>query len=44
MFENAVPRVIFGCVREEITGDWRKLQNEEFYEPNVYWTAHNCNT
>ena len=28
MFENRVPR-IFGPKRDEVTGEWRKLQNEE---------------
>ena len=29
MFENRVLRGIFGLRRDEITGEWRKLQNEE---------------
>jgi hypothetical protein len=29
MFENTVPRRIFGPKRDEVTGDWRKLHNEE---------------
>jgi len=28
-FENRVLRRIFGPKREEITGEWRKLHNEE---------------
>jgi len=28
VFENRVPR-IFGPKRDEVTGEWRKLQNEE---------------
>jgi hypothetical protein len=39
VFENTVPRDIFGRVREEITGEWRELQNEEIFlfycSPNV---------
>jgi hypothetical protein len=27
--ENRVSRKIFGCPREEVTGGWRKLHNEE---------------
>jgi hypothetical protein len=29
VFENRVPRRIFGPKREEVTGEWRKLHNEE---------------
>ena len=29
MFENRVLRRIFGLKRDEVTGDWRKLHNEE---------------
>ena len=29
VFENKVLRKIFGPTRDEITGDWRKLHNEE---------------
>jgi hypothetical protein len=29
MFENRVLRRIFGLKRDEVTGEWRKLQNEE---------------
>jgi hypothetical protein len=32
VFENRVLRRIFGPKREEVTGDWRKLYNEEFYK------------
>jgi hypothetical protein len=34
MFENRVLRRIFGSKREEVTGDWRKLHNEELH--NLY--------
>jgi hypothetical protein len=34
MFENRVLRRIFGPKRDEVTGDWRKLHNEEFH--NLY--------
>jgi hypothetical protein len=29
VFENRVPRIIFGPKRDEVTGGWRKLHNEE---------------
>jgi hypothetical protein len=29
MFENRVLRTIFGPKRDEVTGGWRKLHNEE---------------
>ena len=29
MFENKVLRRIFGPRRDEVTGDWRRLHNEE---------------
>jgi hypothetical protein len=28
-FENRVVRRIFGSKREEVTGEWRKLHNDE---------------
>jgi hypothetical protein len=31
VFENTVPRRIFGPKRDEMTGDWRKLHNEELH-------------
>jgi hypothetical protein len=30
VFENIVLRKIFGPKRDEVTGEWRKLHNEEF--------------
>jgi hypothetical protein len=32
--ENRVLRRIFGSRRDEVTGDWRKLHNEELH--NLY--------
>jgi hypothetical protein len=29
MFENMVLRRVFGPKRDEVTGEWRKLHNEE---------------
>jgi hypothetical protein len=47
VFENRVLRRIFGPRRDEVTGDWRKLHNEElhnFYSsPNIRmmrWAGH----
>jgi hypothetical protein len=34
MFENRVLRTIFGPKRDEVTGEWRKLHNEELH--NLY--------
>jgi hypothetical protein len=34
VFENRVLRRIFGQKRDEVTGGWRKLHNEEFH--NLY--------
>jgi hypothetical protein len=31
MFENRVLRRIFGPKRDEVTGDWSKLHNEELH-------------
>jgi hypothetical protein len=32
VFENRVLRRIFGRMRDEVTGEWRKLHNEELHE------------
>jgi hypothetical protein len=32
VFENRVLRMIFGPKRDEVTGEWRKLHNEELRE------------
>jgi hypothetical protein len=36
VFENRVPRRIFGPKRDEVTGGWRKLHNEELH--NLYFS------
>jgi hypothetical protein len=40
-FENSVFRRILGPRRDEVTGEWRKLHNEEindlYSSPNVFW-------
>ena len=39
VFENRVVRRIFGPKRDEVTGEWRKLHNEElndmYCSPNI---------
>ena len=39
VFENSVQRRIFGPKRDEVTGEWRKLHNEElndvYCSPNI---------
>jgi hypothetical protein len=39
VFENSVLRRIFGTKRDEVTGEWRKLHNEELHilysSPNI---------
>jgi len=39
VFENRVLRRVFGSQREEVTGEWRKLHNEELRDlyplPNI---------
>jgi hypothetical protein len=35
LFENRVLRRIFGPRRDEVTGEWRKLPNEELND--LYW-------
>ena len=41
VFENMVLRRMFGPKRDEVTGEWRKLHNEElndlYCSPNVVW-------
>jgi hypothetical protein len=39
VYENRAPRRIFGLKKDEVTGDWRKLYNEElhnlYFSPNI---------
>jgi len=43
MFMNRVLRGIFGPKRDEATGKWRKLHNEELSDlyslPNIVWVV-----
>jgi hypothetical protein len=32
VFENRLVRGIFGTKRDEVTGEWRRLQKEELYD------------
>ena len=40
VFENRLLRRIFGSKRDEVTGEWRKLHNEElndlYSSPNIF--------
>ena len=38
MFENRVPRRLFGPKRDEVTGEWRKLHNVELI--GLYFSPH----
>jgi len=41
VFENRVLRRIFGPKRDVVTGQWRRLHNEElndpYFSPNIVW-------
>ena len=43
VFENRVSRRVFRPKRDEVTGDWRKLHNEElsdmYFLPNIVWVV-----
>jgi hypothetical protein len=36
VLENRVLRRIFGPKRDEVTGEWRKLHNEELHNLSVF--------
>jgi hypothetical protein len=38
VFENRVLRRMFGPKRDEVTGEWRRLLNEELYA--LYFSPH----
>ena len=41
VFENRMVRRIFGSKRDDVTGEWRKLHNDElsdlYCSPNIVW-------
>jgi len=43
VFENRVLRKVFGPKRDEVTGEWKKLHNEELNDlyslPNIVWVV-----
>ena len=43
MFQNRVLRRVFGPKRDEVTGEWRKMHNEELNDlyslPNIVWVV-----
>jgi hypothetical protein len=38
MFENRLLRGIFGSERDEVTGEWKRLQNEELNDGTSHQT------
>jgi len=48
VFENRVFRRMFGPKRDEVTGEWIKLRNEElndlYFSPNIIWVIKSRRT
>ena len=40
VFENGVLKNIIGPKRDEVTGDWRRLLNDELFDVFVYYSAN----
>jgi hypothetical protein len=44
VFENTVPRKMFGLKRDKVTQEWRRLHNEKLYalysSPNIIWVIN----
>jgi len=44
VFENMVLREIFGSEKDQVTGEWRKLHNEElcdlYFSLKVMWVSY----
>jgi hypothetical protein len=36
VFENKVLKRMFGAKRDEVTGEWRKLHNEELHDCTLH--------
>jgi hypothetical protein len=43
VFENRVLRTVFGSKRDEVTGGWRKLHNEELLKLYCPTSTYNQN-
>jgi hypothetical protein len=41
VFENRVLRRIFGPKRDEVTGGWKQLHNEELHNLHVLFAKYN---
>jgi len=44
VFENRVLRRTFGPLGDNVTGEWKKLHNEElndlYFAPNIFWVIN----